>query len=370
VDLDKGDGSRGATPRGFDASWKPPLVYGEAPPDEVARLIADCVAPQREQRIASAAEVVRRLEASRRALAHEPLPLAARAPAPDPAPAAAPASAPRGVASDATAATVAPQAASVAPPVRMRSASRAVDAATPTHAVAGSRRGSRRGRSRLGIVAGAAAAIVLAAWLVDPFEAGSWLARRWHAAGRPPEILSFQPDEKIVTVARSEQPRWFSVVLDGVDPDAPPRLRWILDDEVVAEDTTVWEYDPRSHRVSPRTPGVLRFVVGSGREPRQSHTWWIQATVSNLSPVLLNASHKPGSTIEAKEGDVVDLRVDAYDPDGDRLSFSWRLDGRPIGRNAPAVEIPVTGSHTVSLAISDGDATVWSTWQIATAPAP
>ena len=69
---------------------------------------------------------------------------------------------------------------------------------------------------------------------------------------------------------------------------------------------------------------------------------------------------------------MVEIKVDARDPDGVPLTFAWRVDGRPAGGNAPALDVPVDGAHAVSLEISDanGDGTVWSAWRVEPAPEP
>jgi hypothetical protein len=229
-------------------------------------------------------------------------------------------------------------------------------------------RTQRRGRW---FPAGALAALVA---LLAVAGAASWIfpeilpvlgigARADHAA-----IRTVQPEDKVVWLTRGE-PRWFSVALEGVDPEQPPRMRWLLNDKVVAEGTTTWEYEPKIHLADLIASGAVRFVVGSGRRPYQTHLWATQTALKDLSPVLQSASYKPGSTIQAAPGERIEITVDAVDPDGSPLTYSWRVDGRRVGASEPRLVIDATVDAKVTLAVSDGEATVSSNWRIAVAGA-
>jgi serine/threonine protein kinase len=300
---------------GFRTDWQPPLAYDAPPPAALAALIAQCTMPDRSRRLQSAEEVAARLAAC-----------------------AGDASPPVPPASDATSPGVPASSGAVVAPRRRR-----LLLATSL--------------GLLVLVLGAFAYVQLAppSWPV-PF-----------ADDTAAHILSYTPDDELVVVAHATT-QWFSVVLEGFDPDHPPRLRWLLDGTVVAQGTTTWEYDPRTYHASAVVPQELRFVIGSGRGEQQSQAWRVKVAASDLSPVLRNASYKPGSKIEVPRGSTVVVKVDAYDPDGDALTFSWRLDGHPLGGNAAEVTVPVDGDHQLSLAISDGEAAVSSSWQIVATP--
>jgi hypothetical protein len=159
--------------------------------------------------------------------------------------------------------------------------------------------------------------------------------------------------------------QWFSVVVEDSGPaDQQPPVRWLLDGRVVADNTTLWEYDPA---VAPRrgnAPLELRVLVGDGKGSARQRQWELEIAPINHNPVLQSASYKPGSTIYAQVGDVVSLRVSATDADGDRLSFAWTVDGKPAGSDAPELDVTVAGDQTVSLAISDGKASVFGYWKV------
>lgn len=51
----------------------------------------------------------------------------------------------------------------------------------------------------------------------------------------------------------------------------------------------------------------------------------------------------------------VGLAADAFDQDGDELTYEWRLDGEVIGANASgSITLPEPGVYTVSVTVDDG----------------
>ena len=111
--------------------------------------------------------------------------------------------------------------------------------------------------------------------------------------------------------------------------------------------------------------GEVRFVVGSGKRTDQTHTWRTETSAKDLSPVLHSASYKPGSTITAAPGERIEIVVDVFDPDGDPLFYTWRIDGKRAGRNEPRLVLDATADAKVTLVVSDGMVTVSSNWNVA-----
>jgi serine/threonine protein kinase len=332
---------------GFDPAWRAPLAYDDPqPPAALAELIAQCLAPQRDERIGSAGIVAEKLAAimaSLPASSAPPLLVLAATPV-------VPAEAPSlHVKHERTAATRPP-----VPPQRrggIRSASRLPRAVR------------RRLRWPVLVVLG----LMLAAGVAVTLDHRLQALLGIDGPARGAVIQQAQPAAKIVWLTRSE-PRWFSVVIDGADPEQPPPMRWYLNDVLVAENTTVWEYDPAQHLQDVTARGTVRFLLGSGRAPQERQVWATRTTVQDLSPVLQSASYKPGSTIEAAVGEGVVIEVDAVDPDDSPLTYTWRIDGKRVGGNTPRLELDAERDATVTLAISDGSAVVSSSWTIAVQP--
>jgi len=353
---------------GFDPAWTPPLVYDEPPPPELEALIARCLAPRREDRIASVRELAEQLAACgasgpptrtgddpRTAHLRE-----GRAPLP----------ALRSRDASAPVAAPDPTAATVLVPARAEPGDDPAPA-RPTPAGRGTHAPLRRARLRAVVATVGVAALLLflavgADLVPEPAsEIAAWLGLRGTIDGI--EIDGVVPESKLVTLTRRE-PMWFSVVLQGVDPAAPPTMRWYLNQELVAEGTTVWEYEPATYLEHLVARGTVRFEVDGGRRRHQNHTWKTQTPLADLSPVLLSASAKPGSTITARPGEVVTISVDVYDPDGTPLGFTWRIDGKPAGGDEPRLRFVAARDVGVSLVVSDGEASVSSGWKVVVTP--
>jgi len=344
---------------GFRSDWVPPLRYDTPPPAPLGLLIERCLAPRREERMASAGEVGSRLAAFGAALG-----VAANAAAPS-----RPAEAPTPMASLASSARER-TAATLAPACALSPGEEAYAAGLVA------RRGAARGRAlrsaspriprRSGIRFATALVVLLAtaglgAWL---FPERVLAPLGLHpGAGNRAQIRSAQPEDSLIWLTRSDA-QWFSVVLSGVAPDRPPRMRWFLNDKLVAENTTTWEYDPTTDLADVTAHGEVRFVVGSGRGLLQTHRWKTRTAVQDLSPVLRSATYKPGSTIRAAAGERIEIVVEAIDPDGDPLFYTWQVNGHRVGGSEPRLVLDATESGTITLGVSDGVVSVSSAWNL------
>ncbi len=122
-------------------------------------------------------------------------------------------------------------------------------------------------------------------------------------------------------------------VVWATDPDGDPvTVSW------------VWELDGAEEQENGVLPTALLVSGqewtlrawgddGEGSGPEATATY----VVTNQAPVLLGASITPG---EPTASDLLDVEVDAYDPDGDPLTVdvSWRVDGEPLYDGAPLPE--------------------------------
>jgi glucose/arabinose dehydrogenase len=62
--------------------------------------------------------------------------------------------------------------------------------------------------------------------------------------------------------------------------------------------------------------------------------------------------------------------VVASDPDGDALTYSWRIDGVVAGGNATTLNFSAStlGPHTVNVTVSDGSHATWRQWAVTVVP--
>jgi hypothetical protein len=83
------------------------------------------------------------------------------------------------------------------------------------------------------------------------------------------------------------------------------------------------------------------------------------------------ASWSPNATARMLETEELEISVDAFDPDGDLLTYGWEMDGQPIlgWHNYYYVFRPDRneshhGGHSFGLNISDGTNIMYISWQI------
>jgi C1A family cysteine protease len=87
----------------------------------------------------------------------------------------------------------------------------------------------------------------------------------------------------------------------------------------------------------------------------------------NNAPIISNFSPANPATVPAGTTQV--FSADAYDADGDALSFSWKLDGAGVGITVNYMSYSPTaadaGAHTIEITVSDGKGgTVSQTWAV------
>jgi tRNA A-37 threonylcarbamoyl transferase component Bud32 len=312
---------------GFGAGWKPELGYRQPPPAELASLIEQCLAREREDR-PTAAEMVLRLEHCLLSVLEQ-------------------------------------ESATRALPAADQEATRRVPPTAPRSA-------RRRRLTGWAMAAGTAAALLAALWLAGrrsitapaPENAGGQAAVEQPAgpsaeSGQSPRIASFSPATGAVQVRTGEgQP--FSVDVEGGAPGADVPIEWRLDGSVVAEDVAQWKYRP--DRDAAGKTRELQVAVAGGAGKSQSHSWKVKVAAANRPPVL---AEKPAARIEAPLGETVDLRVRAQDPDGDPLTYAWKVDGEKAGTDSPELRVAASGDRAVSLTVSDGKDEVTDDFRIA-----
>jgi|GEM_PF-4468922 len=76
-------------------------------------------------------------------------------------------------------------------------------------------------------------------------------------------------------------------------------------------------------------------------------------------------SKNPASDVAINEGSSQTFSIIANDPDGDVLSYSWRLDGSQVSTSTSFTYSPnyfSSGQHSISVTVSDGKATASTSW--------
>ena len=85
-------------------------------------------------------------------------------------------------------------------------------------------------------------------------------------------------------------------------------------------------------------------------------TWSVNVRDVDRPPVL--DSFSPSATASVAEESVLVFNVSAHDPDGDQLTYSWKLDGRQVpdvsGSMSYHPRFGSVGQHVVDVTVSDG----------------
>ncbi len=96
---------------------------------------------------------------------------------------------------------------------------------------------------------------------------------------------------------------------------------------------------------------------------------WDEATVQivivNRAPIIVMVS--PGdSPVSLWAGNTQAFEVAAVDPDGDMLTYVWRVDGLAEGGDSPFYNFSRNGVRTyrVNITVSDGSAEAWHEWSV------
>jgi hypothetical protein len=154
------------------------------------------------------------------------------------------------------------------------------------------------------------------------------------------------------------------------DPDGDAiNFTWFLDASAVWYQPT-WDYVPDHNSSGQHRVAVRAF---DGIDP-VFHNWTVTVQNRNRPPVISNSSPETGTALKVEKGRPATFSVQALDPDGDPLAFSWKVNGiAVIGAGSPVFTCTKglrKGANTVTVEVSDGNATVRAEWSLqATEPA-
>lgn len=99
---------------------------------------------------------------------------------------------------------------------------------------------------------------------------------------------------------------------------------------------------------------MITVTAGNGLSEAQ-HSWWVTVRDVNRAPAV--EAFSPESPASLSENQALTFNVSARDPDGDQLSYTWRLDGREQPFRSSGFRYQPSycssGPHDVDLLISD-----------------
>ncbi|MEM2869789.1 MAG: PKD domain-containing protein [Thermoplasmata archaeon] len=180
---------------------------------------------------------------------------------------------------------------------------------------------------------------------------------------RPPKIETVDPLMD-VTMAEGE-----TVALRASASDADGDILswvWVVDEGVRSNGT-----GPQAeliYRPDYRSSGVHRArVTFSDGSESASHSWNITVRNTNLPPEIV--SYNPERDFSLPENSAQLFTVTALDPDGDPLSYSWSLNGAPVGSPQESHYTFITnytssGRYSLKVVVSDGRLNASTAWNI------
>lgn len=153
--------------------------------------------------------------------------------------------------------------------------------------------------------------------------------------------------------------------IDAEDPDGSTlSYIWKLDG------ITVSETDSYTFTTDYTSAGVYALVLTLSDETSddtQEIVWAIKVEDVNRPIVINSIFPSNGGSLSLNEGETQNFSVDAVDPDGNMLSYEWRLNGTLTSTTTNyqfVTDYTSAGSYTVSLVIGDTQDTTSVTWSV------
>jgi hypothetical protein len=149
----------------------------------------------------------------------------------------------------------------------------------------------------------------------------------------------------------------FTVSPSSYDPDGRiVSYDWSFGDGASATGTAV------THSYTRR--GNYTIVLRATDDFGGTSDMTLNVTVMDRAPVIDSAL--PAASPRMDLGVNFKFSISARDPDGDGLTFTWRVDGKAAGGNVDSFTYkPASaGSHVVSVEVSDGDKTASHEWSV------
>jgi hypothetical protein len=111
------------------------------------------------------------------------------------------------------------------------------------------------------------------------------------------------------------------------------------------------EFEPGSYQFT--------FVVKDGSSQTDTETLNVVVGELNASPQILKGLPE---TVQINMGESYTFEIDAVDPDGDPLTYTWYVNGEKVGEgnNTFTYTFSDSGSYVVKVEVSDGKSTVFS----------
>ena len=153
--------------------------------------------------------------------------------------------------------------------------------------------------------------------------------------------------------------------IEAMDPDGDLiEYRWFVDGLKAGNDTSVFEYVAGFVSAGEYS---IKCTISDGIETIP-FTW--DLTVNNVNRPPTDIRYIPENNPIISENDTQEFGVEAVDPDGDQISYSWYLDGTPvnnvIGGSSFVFDSDFSseGTYEIKVIISDGSVDIDHIWYL------
>jgi hypothetical protein len=142
--------------------------------------------------------------------------------------------------------------------------------------------------------------------------------------------------------------------IDAYDPDGNELFYlWKFDDQVVTTDNS-WSYTADYESAGDHT---LNLTVSDDSKNTLNYVWDIDVTNVDRAIIVNDIQPSSGGSLTIFETDVIDFSIDAYDPDGNDLSYDWQVNNTSVSNSSSyqfVTDYNSAGDYNISLNVMDG----------------
>ena len=191
--------------------------------------------------------------------------------------------------------------------------------------------------------------------VTDNFVADNMLSYLWNVTvldvDQPIVVNDIQPPPGNVTINELETINFF---IDAYDPDGNPlEYSWELDGTEVS---TTDSYDFTTDYNSAGTYVVTLDVTDNYVSDNTINYIWNVTVLDVDRPIVVTDIQPPPGSITINEMESISFSIDAYDPDGNPLEYSWKLDGTEVSTTDSydfTTDYNSAGTYIVTLDVTD-----------------
>ncbi|MBL7156758.1 MAG: hypothetical protein ISS92_01205, partial [Candidatus Omnitrophica bacterium] len=174
------------------------------------------------------------------------------------------------------------------------------------------------------------------------------------SANQPPTIDSFTPTETEINIDLAVDPL-VDFAITASDPENDPlTYEWTFGGQTVS--TTANLDDTDYAALATVGDHTVLVSVTDGNNPPVTHSWTLHITDTSANqPPTIDSFSPIETTVNLDVGDSQEFSVTASDPENDPLTYSWTVDGTPVGTNSNSYtyNATTTGQFIIRITVTD-----------------